>query len=487
MTSSNYQVNLVDLDSTYIVNNDPNYIGIQSAVSNRKTVLFGQQLIQNFPIGNVNNAVNYSQTLPGIQTDQDSTTIIGVGPTSVFYNNRANTSQTLVRASFDLAAENYPQTYQYQAPGLVQGPLQNSLYTNYARAVLPNSGSSLNSFSMQLLSDGRLWSVGINSFGSTGLNTSTTFIWPNQIGTTNTWTQVSCGLWYSIALQTPGTLWSWGNNSWGQLGSSNVTHRSSPAQIGTLSTWTKISCAFASTLAIQSNGTLWAWGRNDIGQLGLSDITNRSSPVQVGTLSVWSQVVCGTNFVYAIQSNGTLWSWGQNDFGVLGSNTASANNRSSPAQIGSLSVWTQVSGGTAHILALQSNGTLWACGYNGRGQLGVNTSTLSYSSPIQVGSLSTWTQVCAAGNYSLAIQTPGTLWAWGRNTEFQLGISNTGPCSSPVQVGTLSIWTRLFPSTSVSAFAATTAGTLYAWGVNSFGVLGFSPGGISATKQLYGL
>jgi alpha-tubulin suppressor-like RCC1 family protein len=486
MTSSNYQINLVDLDSTYIPGNDPNYIGIQAAVTNRKTVVFGQQLLtQTYPVGNLNNAINYAQTLPAVMIDQDSTTITGVGPTSVFYKNRAN-AQSLIRASFNLA-ENYPQTNQYQVSNLVQGPIQNNLFPNYARAVLPNTGISINEFSMQLLSNGTLWSVGVNSFGSTGLNTSASFTWPSSIGTTSTWTQVSCGYYYSIALQTPGTLWSWGNNSFGQLGLSNQTHRSSPVQVGTLNTWTQVAGGNLFTLARQTNGTLWAWGFNNVGQLGLNDVASRSSPVQVGALSVWAQVVIGTSFSYAIQSNGTLWSWGSNDFGALGINTASAERRSSPVQVGSLSVWTQVSGGTAHILALQSNGTLWACGYNGRGQLGVNTSTLSYSSPVQIGSLSTWTQVAAAGNYSLAIQTPGTLWAWGRNDTFQLGLSNTVDRSSPVQVGVLSIWTRLFPSGGSNSFAATTGGTLYAWGSNNFGQLGFSPGGISATKQVYGL
>ena len=64
MTSSNYQSNSVDLDSTYSVGNDPNYQGIQAAVTNRKTVIFGQQLLtQTYPIGNLNNAIKLAFNL----------------------------------------------------------------------------------------------------------------------------------------------------------------------------------------------------------------------------------------------------------------------------------------------------------------------------------------------------------------------------------------------------------------------------------------
>ena len=74
--------------------------------------------------------------------------------------------------------------------------------------------------------------------------------------------------------------------------------------------------------------------------------------------------------------------------------------------------------------------------------MGTNTSTLSnISSPVQVGTLSIWTQVNAGGDFCSAIQTPGTLWAWGLNSFGQLGTNNQTNLSSPVQVGALTTWT----------------------------------------------
>ena len=57
---------------------------------------------------------------------------------------------------------------------------------------------------------------------------------------------------------------------------------------------------------------LWVWGYNNVGQLGLLDIVHRSSPVQVGALTNWKSVAGGTNYSAAIKTDGTLWTWGYN-------------------------------------------------------------------------------------------------------------------------------------------------------------------------------
>jgi alpha-tubulin suppressor-like RCC1 family protein len=235
---------------------------------------------------------------------------------------------------------------------------------------------------------------------------------------------------------------------------------------------------YFSTASFSANNVLYAWGNNSIGQLGLGTTTNYSSPVQVGALNYWSQVSCGYSyFSLGIQSPGSLWSWGSNSYGQLGVNTGPTSNTSSPVRIGALSYWTQIAAGNAHWLAVQSPGTLWSCGYNGYGQLGNNTSSASQgaSTPVQIGALSTWTQI-AAGNYSsYAIQSNGTLWSWGYNAQGQLGQNNTANLSSPTQVGALSNWTQIsVNSTSATALALQSNGTLWAWGYNAFGQIGNS-------------
>jgi len=246
---------------------------------------------------------------------------------------------------------------------------------------------------------------GYNAFGQLGTNNTSNYSTPIQVGTLSTWIQVSTGFGYATtAIQSPGTLWSWGSGALGQLGNNSTTNFSSPVQVGALNYWTQTSCGYYSTAAILSPGTLWVWGNNSFGQLGLGDVTHRSSPVQVGALNVWTQVSSGpTQNMAAIQSNGTLWTWGNNSFGQLGLNTTTLSAISSPVQVGSLSTWTQVNNGNTFTTAIQSNGTLWAWGLNTYGQLGQNDIT-NRSSPVQVGSLTTWTRISNGYYYSAGIR-----------------------------------------------------------------------------------
>jgi alpha-tubulin suppressor-like RCC1 family protein len=496
MTQSNYQINAVDLDSTYIPGNDPNYVGIQAAVSNRKTVVFGQQLLsQTFPVGNINNAINYVQNVPTPIVDQDSTIITGVGSNSVFYKNRFNPSQSLIRATFGTLLENYPQNLSWQL--LFSNQSSPILLTSYANnwVSVTASGSfstnNLSNWSVGIQSPGTLWSWGVAYLGGTGNNSTYNFTLPVQVGNLSTWTQISSSFNSVIALQSNGTLWAWGGNSWGQLGQGNLTHYSSPVQVGALTTWSKINCGYTQTGVIKTDGTLWVWGNNSYGQLGLNTLTNFSSPVQVGALTTWSQISFGGYHAIALQNNGTLWSCGYNGQGQLGLNTST--NYSSFVQVGALTSWSQISSGNSFWLALQNNGTLWANGYNPFGALGTSNGVTT-SSPVQVGALTTWTQISGGAYNSFAIQSNGTLWAWGSNNTGQLGInSSVNAVYSPVQVGGLSNWSKIFgyrgtTITNQSYSAGILSSTsLYVWGNNSTGNLGLTPLGISVTKITYGL
>ena len=90
-------------------------------------------------------------------------------------------------------------------------------------------------------------------------------------------------------------------------------------------------------------------------------------------------------------------------------------------------------------MTVKSDGTIWAWGYNQKGQLGLGDAVYR-SSPVQVGTLATWRTLSAAGHNALAVKTDGTLWTWGENGAGYLGLSDIVNRSSPVQVGTLATW-----------------------------------------------
>jgi len=212
--------------------------------------------------------------------------------------------------------------------------------------------------------------------------------------------------------------------------------------VGALTTWSAIAAVDRHSLAIKTDGTLWAWGKNGNGQLGLGNITNYSSPKQVGALTTWLNVASGVNgeFSIAIKTDGTLWSWGRNNNGTLG--LGNTTYYSSPKQVGALTTWSTIARNVYHTLATTTGGTLYAWGINTYGSLGQNNTT-SYSSPKQVGALTTWLSVTAGGYASsIAIKTDGTLWGWGNNPQGVLGRGNLTDYSSPVQLGALTSWTK---------------------------------------------
>ena len=82
---------------------------------------------------------------------------------------------------------------------------------------------------------------------------------------------------------------------------------------------------------------------------------------------------------------------------------------------------------------------LFSWGENTTGQLGLGNTT-DYSSPKQVGALTTWSLPVSGGNISSCLKTDGTLWVWGRNHVGQLGLGDVTNRSSPTQVGALTGW-----------------------------------------------
>lgn len=312
--------------------------------------------------------------------------------------------------------------------------------------------SNGNVFCTAIKTNGTLWAWGGNGSGNLGQNNIINQSSPVQVGALTDWAQTSAGNSFCTAIKTNGTLWSWGTNYAGQLGQNNIISLSSPVQVGALTDWNQVSTGGSFCAAVKTNGTLWAWGQNTNGQLGLNNTIARSSPVQVGALTDWAQVSAGNAFCVAIKTNGTLWSWGQNNAGQLGQNIAHTTNRSSPVQVGALTDWSQVSAGQDNSAAVKTTGTLWALGgNNASGQLGLNDS-VNRSSPVQVGSLTDWSQVAAcAGGQTLALKATGTLWSWGRNQYGQQGQNDTAYRSSPVQVGALTSWAKI--SGNNSSFA----------------------------------
>src|SRR5665213_1602411 len=91
-----------------------------------------------------------------------------------------------------------------------------------------------------------------------------------------------------------------------------------------------------------------------------------------------------------------------------------------------------IAAGASHSLALKNDGTVWAWGDNGAGELGDGTTT-QRNTPLQVSGLTGVVAVAAGHFHSLAVKSDGTVWAWGDNNSGDLGDGTTTQRDTPVQ------------------------------------------------------
>ncbi len=182
----------------------------------------------------------------------------------------------------------------------------------------------------------------------------------------------------------------------------------------------------------------------------------------------FSRIAIGDHHAIALKSDGTLWAWGANGYGQLGDGTT--GDKSSPIQIGTDNKWVSIAVGFYHTIALKSDGTLWAWGVNGGGQLGDGT-TIDKHSPVQIGTDNNWIFISVRGNHTVVLKSDGTLWAWGANGYGQLGDGTTVSKSSPIQIGTDNKWASISAG-DYHTVALKSDGTLWAWGENTVGQLG---------------
>jgi alpha-tubulin suppressor-like RCC1 family protein len=188
-----------------------------------------------------------------------------------------------------------------------------------------------------------------------------------------------------------------------------------------------------------------------------------------------------TYAVMTEQDNTDLWAWGNNFYGQLGTGDTIA--RSSPIQIGSDTDWIYSEPSweanfhlnyTLWGCGMRSDGSIWAWGGNSEGQLGQND-RVNRSSPIQIGSGTDWRSIHNGDGCIYATKTNGELWVWGDNQVGQLGKGDAGTgthVSSPVQIGSLTDWRYVKGTGYGCAVALKTDGTIWAWGVNIVGELG---------------
>lgn len=195
----------------------------------------------------------------------------------------------------------------------------------------------------------------------------------------------------------------------------------------------------------------------------------------------WQSIVVQTQSL-ALKTDGTLWAWGYNTYGELGDGTTVS--RTIPKQIGIDRNWKALSAGYFHSVAIKTDGTLWGWGDNSDGELGDGTIIKRFN-PAQIGTDKDWRSTAVGYGNTVAIKTNGTLWAWGANIYGEMGDGTTTNILVPTQVGTANDWQMV--GISHHTVALKKDGTLWAWGFNLYGQLGLGDTAHKTTPRQIGV
>ena len=283
-----------------------------------------------------------------------------------------------------------------------------------------------------LRGDGTVWTWGRNDFGQLGIVTSTMCqgapcsLVPMQVSGLSGVQAVTALSLSSAVLRNDGTVWIWG-----------LGHGATPIQVPGITDVAAISARFTTLLLLKRDGTVWDF------PLGSTD-----PPLPVVGLVNITGVAAGQDHNLALRQDGTVWAWGVNSLGQMGTGTASS---AVPVQVSGLSGVVAIAAGENHSVAVRNNGTVWAWGWNFHGQLGAASPTCSLGFgqftpcslvPIQAAGLTDIVRIVAGDRHNLAVRSDGSLWAWGANGSGQLGdglTSNRSPFQVPhlTQVGAI--------------------------------------------------
>ncbi|TVR32532.1 MAG: hypothetical protein EA404_07030, partial [Spirochaetaceae bacterium] len=289
------------------------------------------------------------------------------------------------------------------------------------------------SWTLFALEDGTVWGLGGNSYETLGVeDPNASLEEPQQIPNLGSVTRLESDFFQVYALTEQGNVYSWGLDFDYLLARDlGLTPNYEPGQItGNGFESAEIVAIAAGEMlgaAVDVQGGLWLWGDNRNGLLGLPllDFTTRPEQLEVVDENqnpvYFVDVAAGRHHIVAMASDGTLYAWGRNNEGQLG--LGDSTDRTEPEAIQGLGPVASVEAGLNTSFAIDGAGQAWSWGHNGNGKLGqgIFEETATVEQPEQISELPAVVEIASWYTHVLAMDSSGNIWSWGANYNNQLG------------------------------------------------------------------
>ncbi|GAB4008450.1 hypothetical protein GCM10028772_22730 [Nocardioides ultimimeridianus] len=318
------------------------------------------------------------------------------------------------------------------------------------------------------------WCWGDNRFDAIG-NGATGDIVSSPVAIPGQWRSLTTDGMSTCGIRTDDTAWCWGDNSAGQVG--NGASGGSVGMATQLSgSWTSLNlqpgpAGAATVCGVQTDGTGWCWGSNYSGQIG-NGMSGNVVTTPYKLAGTWLSLEPTEYTTCGIQTDHTGWCWGSDDVGQVGDGSSGVDRVvSSPSPLPGL--WSMldtagdVDSNFASTCGVQTNGTGWCWGDNTNGKIGNGTSGGIMASPSQVAG--SWATISSDWARTCGIQADGTAWCWGANSHGEVGSGTTSPVvTTPAQLP--GWWDSLV--TGATSCGVRTDNTGWCWGWNTYGSVG---------------
>jgi alpha-tubulin suppressor-like RCC1 family protein len=311
---------------------------------------------------------------------------------------------------------------------------------------------------------------------------------------------------HALALRADGTVIGWGRFRAGQLGEAPVLTSkrrygvATPVPIALPGKVLDIAVGEDASYALLDNGTVYAWGANARGELGIGSTEapalpngerGYTAPQQVRELRDVMQIGAIRYSAFALLRDGTMRAWGSRDGGVIGDAVVAARwgetiaPATTPVAVQGVRDVRQFSAAGGHVVALTSDGRIYAWGQNGSGELGTGAkSTSPLARPVEMARVPDVVSAVAGVGVTGFLKRDGTVWMVGSTVKGLFGIpeeqadANDGWSGTPRAVpGVRNVVALTMGDLGRHAIALLQDGTLRGWGNSDWGQVGNGVGG----------